>query len=181
MFQLSEYAQKELLTLARQSVRQFLLAGKKNIQNSVNPELQARLGAFVTLHNQRCLRGCIGMIGPASPLFETVQECAISAATLDSRFDSVSISELEEINIEISVLSTLVPVRDFAEIEVGVHGLIVSGQERRGLLLPQVATEHRWDRETFLQQTCRKAGLPLDAWQKGAKVMSFTAFVFSEK
>ena len=181
MFQLSESSQTELLGLARQSIRQFLLAGKKNTQKSVNPELQAQLGAFVTLHNQRCLRGCIGVISSALPLHETVQDCAISAATLDSRFDSVSLSELEEINIEISVLSPLALVRNISDIEIGVHGLLVSSQGKRGLLLPQVATEHQWNRETFLQQTCRKAGLPLDAWQRGAEVRTFTAYVFSEK
>ena len=181
MFQLSESSQKELLTLARQFIRDFLLTGRKNIQTSVNPELQVRSGAFVTLHNREKLRGCIGMVSPAEPLFETVQECAASAAAADPRFDAVTLSELEQILIEISVLSPPEPVNDMSQIEVGVHGLMISHHGRRGLLLPQVATEYQWDRETFLEQTCRKAGLPRDAWHSGAEIMVFTAFVFGEK
>lgn len=181
MFQLSESAQKELLRLARQAIQQFLLFGEKKIQNSVSPELQVQSGAFVTLHHQKRLRGCIGVISSTSLLYETVQDCAVSAATLDSRFDPVLLSDLGEITIEISVLSPLALVQNISEIEIGVHGLFISGQGKRGLLLPQVATERQWDRDTFLQQTCRKAGLPLDAWQRGAEVRSFTALVFGEK
>ena len=181
MFPLTESAQKELLTLARQFIRDFLLTGRKNIQHSANPELQVRSGAFVTLHNGGKLRGCIGMVSPAEPLFETVQECAASAAAADPRFETVTLSELEQITIEISVLSPLEPVNDISRIEVGTHGLIISHHGRRGLLLPQVATEHQWDCEMFLEQTCRKAGLPLNAWRSGAEIMVFTAFVFGEK
>lgn len=140
-----------------------------------------RSGVFVTLRNGEKLRGCIGIITPPGPLFETVQECAPSAATSDPRFNPVTLSELKEIGIEISVLSTPEPLRDRSQIELGIHGLIISQEGRRGLLLPQVATENHWDRETFLAQTCRKAGLPLDAWKTGAEIKIFTAFVFGEK
>jgi AmmeMemoRadiSam system protein A len=181
MFQLSESAQRELFTLARQFLRDFLLTKRKNIRTSENPELQTRSGVFVTLHNREKLRGCIGVISPLEPLFETVQECAGSAAAADPRFSPITPSELEEIVIEISVLSPPELLKDLSQIDVGVHGLIISQHGRRGLLLPQVATEHHWDRETFLAQTCRKAGMPLDAWKSGAEIKVFTAFVFAEK
>jgi AmmeMemoRadiSam system protein A len=181
MFQLTESAQRELFTLARWFLRDFLLTERKNIRTSENPELQTRSGVFVTLHNREKLRGCIGIINPLEPLFQTVQECAGSAATSDPRFSPITPSELEEIVIEISVLSPPEPLKDLNQIDVGVHGLIISQYGRRGLLLPQVATEQHWDRETFLAQTCRKAGLPLDAWQTGAEIKVFTAFVFAEK
>jgi AmmeMemoRadiSam system protein A len=181
MCPLSDSAQGELLTLVRRFLRDYLLTERKNILISENPELQTRSGAFVTLHNRENLRGCIGSLNPPGPIFETVQECAASAATADPRFKPVTPSELEEIVIEISVLSPPEPLKDLNQIEVGVHGLIISQHGRRGLLLPQVATEHHWNREMFLSQTCRKAGLPLDAWQKGAEVLVFTAFVFAER
>jgi AmmeMemoRadiSam system protein A len=181
MYPLTEFTQKEILTLARRSVRDFLQTGKKNIQISKNLELQIRAGVFVTLRNGEKLRGCIGIITPPRPLFETVQECAISAATSDPRFNPVTLSELEEIRIEISLLSAPEPLKDLSQIELGNHGLIISQEGKRGLLLPQVATENHWDRETFLAQTCRKGGLPMDAWQRGAEIMSFRAFVFAEK
>lgn len=181
MSPLTESAQSELLTLARHFLRDFLLTNRKNIQSSEHPELQTRAGVFVTLHNREKLRGCIGIITPPGPLFETVQECAGSAATTDPRFNPVTASELGEIVIEISVLSPPKPLKDPSQIEVGVHGLIISQHGKRGLLLPQVATEHHWDQETFLAQTCRKAGLPLDAWKTGAEIMVFEAFVFAEK
>jgi len=181
MSPLTESAQRELLTLARRSIRDFLQTEKKNIQISKNSELQMRSGVFVTLRNGENLRGCIGIITPPGPLFETVQECAASAATSDPRFNPVTLSELEEIKIEISLLSTPEPLRDLSQIELGIHGLIISQEGRRGLLLPQVATENHWDRETFLAQTCRKAGLHLDAWRRGAEILLFSAFVFAEE
>jgi len=181
MYPLTESAQRELLILTRRFLLDFLLTGRKNIHTSENPELQTRSGVFVTLHYRKKLRGCIGILTAPGPLFETIQECAASAATADPRFTPIAPSELEEMAIEISVLSPPELLKDLNQIDVGVHGLIISQHGRRGLLLPQVATEYHWDRETFLAQTCRKAGLPLDAWQKGAEIMVFTAFVFAEK
>ena len=180
MFQLSEASQSELLRLSRQCLHEFLQTGRKKSEIPTSSELLEKRGAFVTLTRQGNLRGCIGIPSPVSPLYKTVQECAISAATVDSRFPPLAFSELAEIEIEISVLSPLEVIKDFEKIEIGVHGLVVSHVGRRGLLLPQVATERDWDREQFLQQTCRKAGLPLDAWKEGAKVEWFTAFVFGE-
>jgi AmmeMemoRadiSam system protein A len=126
------------------------------------------------------LRGCIGYVIALLPLWQTVMECSIAAATQDPRFVPVQVKELQAIDIEISVLSPLEKVADPETIQVGSHGLVISQHGRRGLLLPQVAVEYRMDRERFLQETCRKAGLPADAWKKGAEIECFTAFVFGE-
>jgi AmmeMemoRadiSam system protein A len=144
--------------------------------------LNAPVGAFVTLHKGKELRGCIGQVFPEGPLYLTVQKCAVGAAVEDTRFTPMNVDELPEIGIEISVLSGLERVHDPAAIEVGQHGLMVSRGGRRGLLLPQVATEHGWDRNTFLAQTCRKASLPPDAWQDPNTIIeAFAADYFSEE
>ena len=136
-------------------------------------------GAFCTLHLEGRLRGCIGYIAAVKPLVQTVAETAISAAFYDPRFPGVTPNEAPHLKIEISVLSLPRPIRA-QDVVVGKHGLIVSQGSRRGLLLPQVAPEHGWDAETFLAQTCVKAGLPPDAWRHGAKLEAFTAEVFGE-
>lgn len=136
-------------------------------------------GAFTTLYLNGKLRGCVGYPLAAFPLFQTVIETARSAAFEDPRFLPVTLEEVRQIAVSLSVLS---PVRPIAadEIEIGRHGLIVSLGPRRGLLLPQVPLEHGWDRITFLEQTCHKAGLSLDAWRQGATIEAFTAEVFSD-
>ena len=136
-------------------------------------------GAFCTLHLEGRLRGCIGYIAAVKPLVQTVAETAISAAFYDPRFPGVTPNEAPHLKIEVSVLSLPKPIRA-QDVVVGKHGLIVSQGSRRGLLLPQVAPEHGWDAETFLAQTCVKAGLPPDAWRHGAKLEAFTAEVFGE-
>jgi AmmeMemoRadiSam system protein A len=180
MFQLSEPAQAELLKSSRNCLEIYLKTGQRQIELAGCPVLLEKRGAFVTLHSGGELRGCIGVPGAISSLYETVQNCAISAATADPRFPPLTLSELSEIEIEISVLSPLEPVKAIEEVEIGVHGLVVQHEGRRGLLLPQVATEHGWDREQFLRQVCRKAGLQMDAWKEGARIDRFTAFVFGE-
>ncbi len=139
-------------------------------------------GAFVTLRKTESLRGCIGYISAAKPLAVTVRDVAVSSAFEDPRFPPVQRSELAQITIEISVLSPLRRITDPREITVGVHGLLIKRGFRSGLLLPQVATEQGWDRETFLAHTCRKAGLPTDAWRSpDACLEVFSALVFHEK
>jgi uncharacterized protein len=138
-------------------------------------------GAFVTLHRGGDLRGCIGFPGSSEPLDEVVGRCAIAAATEDPRFPPLSAEELPGLELEISVLTPIRPVADTSEIEVGRDGLVAQDGFRRGLLLPQVATERRWDRETFLSHTCLKAGLRPDAWRTGAKISRFQAEVFGER
>jgi len=137
-------------------------------------------GAFVTLHINGKLRGCIGQVSATVSLAETVVQCAVLAAQEDVRFPRVSPEEVSQLIIEISVLSDPVPVNP-QEIELGRHGILVTMGGRRGLLLPQVASECGWDRQRFLEETCRKADLPLDAWKDPTgQVFAFTAEVFSE-
>jgi AmmeMemoRadiSam system protein A len=137
-------------------------------------------GAFVTLRVQGDLRGCIGYPEPHLPLVDVIERCAVSAALSDPRFPSLNTSEWPLVRLEISVLGPIEPIADVAEIEIGRHGLIAELGRRRGLLLPQVAVEWNWDRETFAGHTCAKAGLPRDAWQHGAKLFKFEAEVFGE-
>lgn len=138
-------------------------------------------GAFVTIHCRGELRGCLGRIETTAPLGDTVVSLAAAVADSDPRFAPVEAVELSHIDIEISVLTPEREVRSIAEIEVGRHGLIVEQGHRRGLLLPQVAVEQRWDRETFVSHTCRKATLAPDAWRHGARLFVFEAQVFGEQ
>ena len=137
-------------------------------------------GAFVSIHKHGDLRGCIGHIEADRPLAQVVAQCAVSACTSDPRFPPVTAEELADIDIELSILGPLEPIESPDQIEVGRHGVLVALDRRRGLLLPQVATEWKWDAATFLAQTCRKAGLPMDAWKHGASVWRFEAEVFGE-
>jgi uncharacterized protein len=130
-------------------------------------------------HRQLQLRGCVGYAEPVAPLYRAVAETARAAAFEDSRFFPVTKQEVPRLEISLSVLSRLFPIHPEA-VEIGRHGLVISQGRRRGLLLPQVSTENNWDRETFLEQTCRKAGLPGDAWRNGACIEAFTAEVFSD-
>lgn len=173
--------QRELLSLARKTIDLYLSNGERISYSSEEEELKKNRGAFVSIHTRGQLRGCIGIILPIKPLYETVIDCAISAATQDYRFQPLVRQELEESEIEISALSIPVTVSRLDEIQIGQHGLIISQGAAKGLLLPQVATEHHWDRETFLEQTCIKAGLSQHAWKEGAEIEKFSAQVFSEK
>jgi AmmeMemoRadiSam system protein A len=178
---LTDDEKRELLRIARATLREFLASGRMPPGSPHKESLVAPGGAFVSLHHKGGLRGCIGTFADTTPLFRTVQEMAVAAAVRDPRFEPVAPEDLAGVEIEISVLSSLSPVADPTTIQVGRDGIHVSRGRLRGVLLPQVATEHGWDRETFLEQTCRKAGLPEDAWrQPGTLVEVFTAQVFSE-
>jgi len=139
-----------------------------------------RGGAFVTVHVDGALRGCIGHVEMTDPLGEVVAHCAVAASSEDPRFPPIAKAELDRMAIEISLLTPFEPIAGPDDIEVGRHGLIVERGWHRGLLLPQVATEWKWDKETFLEQTCVKAGLPRDAW-KTAQLWRFEAEVFGER
>ena len=139
-----------------------------------------RGGAFVTIHKAGELRGCIGHIEPTDLITKVVAQCAVSAATTDPRFPAITPAELPDIEIEISLLDAFDVVSGPSDIEIGRDGLLVELGRQRGLLLPQVAPEWKWNAETFLGQTCRKAGLPPDAWKHGATVRKFQAEVFAE-
>jgi AmmeMemoRadiSam system protein A len=143
--------------------------------------LDLPMGAFVSVHRCGELRGCLGRLETDRPIADNVAHLAAIVADSDPRFMPLRASELVDVEIEISALAPEEEVADVAEIEVGRHGLIVEAGHHRGLLLPQVATEYNWNRETFLDHTCLKAGLPRDAWRKGARIFKFDAQVFGEK
>lgn len=171
--------QRRLLRLARQAL-------EARVRKAPPPPVEHGgaldwpCGAFVTIHHRGELRGCLGRIEVDAPLADTIAYLAAVVSDSDSRFDPVSARELADIALEISVLTPEEEVQSIDHIEVGRHGLIIEQGHRRGLLLPQVATEHGWDRETFLEQTCRKASLPPDAWRRGATILTFEALVFRE-
>ena len=177
---LNKDQQKFLLGLARKAIEHYLKTGKTLKVKTEDEELKRKKGAFVTLKANEQLRGCIGYPLPYKPLYETIVDSAISAATQDFRFEPLSLEELPEIKIEISVLSLPQPIKDIKQVEVGKHGIIVSKGPCRGLLLPQVPVEWNWDLETYLSHGCLKAGLDEDEWKKGAQVEIFSAQVFSE-
>src|SRR5512146_557723 len=178
---LGEYSPEErelLLRLAHQAIDTAL--EERELALPVIPEhLQQQRGAFTTLHLLGEVRGCVGYVFPVSPLFQTVIETARAAAFQDVRFFPVTREEAAQLLISISVLSPLFPIQA-EDLQLGKHGLLITRGNRRGLLLPQVPAEHGWDLKTFLEQTCRKAGLPPDAWQHEATLEAFTAEIFGE-
>jgi len=178
----SEYSADErrtLLDLAHRSIASAF-SGQPIDTTPPSEHLAAARGAFTTLHLSGQLRGCIGYVLPTGPLYLTVAETARAAAFDDPRFSPVTEDEAPHLKVEISVLSVPEAI-DPEDVVIGKHGLIVTWGARRGLLLPQVPLEWGWDRETFLSQTCLKAGLPADAWRRGASVQSFIAEVFGEE
>jgi AmmeMemoRadiSam system protein A len=179
MTPLTESDQQTLLRIARESLEGYLQLSEIPKFPDPSENLRQPCGAFVSLHKGKNLRGCVGMIVASKPLYITVGECAVWAGLQDHRFPPVTWQEVGSLNFEISVLSPLAQIAP-ENIEVGRHGLVISQGGMRGLLLPQVALEWKWDREQFLEQTCRKAGLPPDAWRKGARIEAFTAQVFQE-
>ena len=177
MLPLTEADQQRLLHLARQALEESVR--DYELKEAEEPEgaLRENCGAFVTLWKAGRLRGCIGYIEARKPLYQTVRECALSAALRDPHFDPVNPEELPHLRLEISVLSPLFDISP-DQIEIGRHGLLVSQGSQRGVLLPQVAVEWKWDREHFLEETCMKAGLPPDAWRHRARIQAFTAQAF---
>jgi len=167
-----------LLRLAHDSILSALEGRKISLDPPSEHFAQPR-GVFTSLHLRGELRGCVGFVLPVSDLYRAVAETARAAAFEDTRFDPVRLEEAPLLEIELSILSPPQPIRA-EDVEIGRHGLLISMSGYRGLLLPQVPVEHHWDRPTFLDQTCRKAGLPLDAWQKGAAIEAFTAEIFGD-
>lgn len=179
MSPLNESEQILLLGWARKALEARVRGVERQRAETPDGVLGEPRGAFVTLTKRARLRGCIGFIEAVKPLYRTVEECAVSAALHDPRFDPVRAEELDELHLEISVLSILEDVQP-GEVEVGRHGLLISEGWQRGLLLPQVAVEWKWDREQFLAATCQKAGLAPEAWRRGARIQAFTAQIFGE-
>jgi AmmeMemoRadiSam system protein A/AmmeMemoRadiSam system protein B len=179
-FALGTDEKADLLRLAREALAAFV--GRRAVieDRSGRAKFQEPRGAFVTLRKRGELRGCIGYAEPLAPLGRTVIQAAILAASEDPRFPPVGADELDSIRIEISVLTPPREVANAREVRVGTHGLIVERDGRKGLLLPQVPVENGWDREAFLEQASLKAGLPRDAWRRGARLSVFEAIVFHE-
>ena len=172
---------KDLLSLARRTIRQYLQKGKKIYTESGNKKLQENRGVFVTLHIEGNLRGCIGYPLPIKPLYIAVADNAVSAAVDDPRFSSLTSEELEKADIEISILTVPREVKSPEEVVVGRDGIIITKGFNRGLLLPQVPVEQNWDLDEYISYGCLKAGLPSDEWKKGVKIETFQAIVFGEK
>jgi AmmeMemoRadiSam system protein A len=179
MSPLTENEQHLLLRVARTELEATLLSWPASPLTNLSLSLVQPCGAFVTLRRSGQLRGCVGRVRTFLPLHKTVGDCALAAALSDPRFPPVRGRELSSLLLEISVLSEPVEARP-EEIEPGRHGLLITLGSKRGLLLPQVAIEWNWDRTRFLEETCIKAGLPSDAWFRGAQIESFTAQIFSE-
>jgi AmmeMemoRadiSam system protein A len=180
MQQLAPESRAILLRVARQAIESAVIRRPLDSLPD-HPEIARPQGAFVTLTRHGNLRGCIGKIEPTDPLVRVVAYCAKAAATEDPRFSPVLPREVPELEIELSILSVPSPAR-FDEIEIGRHGLIATRGNRRGLLLPQVADEHNWPVERFLEETCIKAGLEAYSWkQADTRIEAFTAEVFGER
>jgi len=170
-------------TLLLQVAHESILSALEDREISLEPptaHLAEPRGAFTSLYLDGELRGCVGYVLPVSSVHRAVIDTARAAAFEDTRFSPVTIEEARQLQIELSILSPPQPVPP-EQVEVGRHGLLISMAGHRGLLLPQVPIERHWDRVTFLEQTCRKAGLPPNAWQHGALIEAFTAEVFGEK
>ena len=179
---LSDEDKKLLLEIARVTIEKRVKGEDVPKFDVTSEVLEENRGAFVTINKRGQLRGCIGYIEPIKPLHETVREMAESAALKDPRFSPVTENELKDLEIEISALTPLRKIDDIREIEVGLHGIYIKKGYSSGLLLPQVATEYGWDRNTFLEHTCMKAGLPTDAWrEKDTEIFIFSADIFSEE
>ena len=184
----TETERARLIRIAREAIEEHVsrqsAVGSNSRQSCDEPDMGSlgdrRAGVFVTLHLAGDLRGCIGHMDADEPLAESIARCAVAASSADPRFPAVTAAELPGLEIEISMLGAMEPITGPRDVEVGRHGLMIEKGGRRGLLLPQVAVEHEWDASMFLSQTCRKAGLPLDAWTRGAAVWRFEAEVFGD-
>lgn len=178
MIDLSE--RQLLLEIARVAVV-ATVTGEAHPTPTATGILGASGAAFVSLHLRGQLRGCMGRLEDDGPLVQIVADCARLACTRDPRFPAVTAVELDLLDIEISVLGAFEPVASLDDIEIGRHGLLIEHRRRRGLLLPQVATEWRWNPSMFVENTCLKAGLPADSWQRGALLWRFEAEVFGKR
>ena len=181
-FSTGEFSKEERTVLLRLA-HDAILSSLEHREIPLDPpadHLAEPRGVFTSLYLRGELRGCVGYVLPVSPVYRAVADTARAAAFEDSRFYPVTLPEASGLQIELSILSPPQPI-SAESIEIGHHGLLISMAGHRGLLLPQVPVEHDWDRTTFLEQTCRKAGLPLNAWKNGATIEGFTAEVFGEK
>jgi uncharacterized protein len=178
---LSKDDKRLLLEIAREAITSVVKTGKVQPRQIEAGSLLGQQGCFVTIKQNGALRGCIGNFVSEKPLFQLVQDMAVSAATRDPRFYPMKEDDLATFQLEISVLSPLTKVSSPEEVVVGTHGVYLEKNYSRGVLLPQVPVEQKWDRETFLNQTALKAGLKRDDWKEGADIYIFTAEIFGEE
>jgi len=172
---------RALLDLARSAILAAFTGAPVKLREPPPPCFELRRGAFVTVHVREKLRGCIGVIEGREPLASVIVHCAESAAFRDARFSPLRADEVAGLRIEISVLSELFPLAA-DQVKIGTHGLFIRSGHRQGLLLPQVAVEHRLSPEAFLAETCHKAGLPKDAWRRNeTELFGFTCEIFQEE
>jgi AmmeMemoRadiSam system protein A len=177
---LSEADRRSLLEMARRTIAEAVCLQKSAESIPQSEAFAEKRGVFVTIHARGRLRGCIGVVEAFEPLGEAVARCAAGAALHDPRFSPVRADEIQDLQIEISLLSRPEPILT-ENIEIGKHGLLISQGSQRGLLLPQVAVEHKLSLEQFLEETCRKAGLNVKAWQEPeTQILGFSCEVFSE-
>ncbi|MBI5196068.1 MAG: AmmeMemoRadiSam system protein B [Nitrospirae bacterium] len=174
MSTLTEAQKKEILSLAKNTILHYVKHNEVLQAETKDPRLMANGATFVTINRQGNLRGCIGNIQPFMPLYQSVIRNAVSAASKDYRFSPVRAEELNDMEVEVTVLSPLVALQNIKDIKIGVHGLFIVSGENSGILLPQVATEYKWDVNAFLENVSLKAGLPKDAW-KNSQLYTFTA------
>ncbi|KIH75791.1 hypothetical protein SAMN05660860_02927 [Geoalkalibacter ferrihydriticus] len=180
--ELTEKDKKILLKAARKAITDFVTTGSFEPEPREEKSLNRRNGCFVTIKQKGQLRGCIGNFQSERPLFKEIAEMAVASASKDPRFYPMKKEDLADFTLEISVLSPLKKIEEIEEIEIGRHGVYLEKGFYRGVLLPQVASEHGWDRNTFLKQTCIKAGLPTNAWQgDDTDIYIFNAQIFSEQ
>jgi hypothetical protein len=171
---------RQLLKIAREAITARINGKLLPAVTTEKPGLTTPAGCFVTIKENDSLRGCIGTFVPDRPLWQQVQEMAVSAATRDPRFYPMKPADLENFQLEISVLSPLEKIDSVEQIIVGTHGIYIEKNFSRGVLLPQVAVEQGWNRDTFLAQTCVKAGLSPKDWQEGADIYIFSAQIFGD-
>ena len=169
-----------LLDIARLAIASYIVDKRIPVVKSEEALLNAKCGVFVSLHKEGDLRGCIGVFTSEDPLYKTVAVMAVSAAFEDPRFDAVIEEEVKDLDIEISVLTPLKKIDDPQEIEIGRDGIYIVKGSHRGVLLPQVAVEHDFDRNMFLDHTCLKAGLKAGDWREGAEIYTFEAEIFDD-
>ncbi len=179
---LTENDGKALLAIAREAIRHCVQNQTYHPAPREEKALNKRSGCFVTIKQNGQLRGCIGNFQAREPLFKEVADMAMASASQDPRFAPMREDELADFKLEITVLSPLVKIDDTSVIEIGKHGIYIEKDFHRGVLLPQVATDYGWDRETFLCQTCIKAGLPADAWRsQDADIYIFSGQIVTEE
>ena len=183
MLKVNKHQKILLLKYARKSIADYLEIDLRfNKSDLADPIFQKKFGLFVTIHTKENLRGCIGYVSAFKNLLESLKDLSLAAAFKDFRFNPLTVSEFYNIDLEISLLSSLVQVQEVSEIVIGQDGLFISQEDKSGLLLPQVATKYNWDLITFLENTCLKAGLEKNFWKlKDVKIEKFSAQIFAEK